>query len=243
MNSKNLHAYYPDLRNVLEESDEEFALVILELLRAQERENKRPGQIRRPLEIGGVEYQLPPPPAGVQLRPKLEGKIEDAFRWLTEKRLIRPEPGINGRNGKVEITELGWQTDRNQRGLLEATRMLPDALIHPKILARIRDDFRKGDYDKAVQDAFKQVEVATRAALGLDDTVHGEALFKRAFRSGSAFGKKTQKLEQERNLFISSYNLYRHPPSHSNTKIVPAMAARMLALASHLMYRLQELAA
>jgi hypothetical protein len=33
MNSKNLRAYYPDLTNVLKKSGEDFALVILELLR------------------------------------------------------------------------------------------------------------------------------------------------------------------------------------------------------------------
>ncbi|MBN8530916.1 MAG: hypothetical protein J0L97_03510 [Alphaproteobacteria bacterium] len=149
--------------------------------------------------------------------------------------------GTQWADGYVEVTELGWQTKRDERSLLIAERLLHEGLLHPSILRRIKQDFRAGLYDKAVQDAFKQVEVETRIAAGLEESVTGEAVFKRAFDTQSPLRKACSKPDVERNFFSSSYNVHRHHPSHNNTKLEPQEAAQMLVLASQLLYRLEAL--
>lgn len=242
-----LNHYYSDLEQCLEDFDEAFGLVVLEILQAQHSQNETT-LIRQPLGKGSVVsvlsgWTMTNRPTNFQLAHKLEEKVEDAWRWLIESRLIKPQAGMNGVNGYVTLTELGLQTTRSQRALLDATRALPENLVHPRILARIRSDFRNGFYDKAVQDAFKQVEAEAREAAKLDKTISGEDVFKRAFQRESRLYKHIHKPNDLRELFCVSYRMHRHNPSHDNTIIEPLSAARMLVLASHLLFQLDEIRA
>ena len=236
--------YYPDLEQCLAETDETFGLIILEILKAQSDENSRT-QIKQPLSAQFIlnQWQMPPRVDFFILKTKFEEKVEDAWRWLHDAKLIKPELGWNGEHGIVVVTELGLATSRDQRALLEASRVLPENLIHPRILARIWTDFRAGYYDKAVHDAFKQVEDETRNAGGLEPHVSGEDVFKRAFGKGNPLYPHCHKPQDEVQLFCVCYRIHRHPPSHGNTKIEPKAAARMVVLASHLLDRLDEIRA
>jgi hypothetical protein len=104
---------------------------------------------------------------------------------------------MNGQNGYVVLTDLGRKTTRDHKALLEASRVLPENLIHSRILARIRPDFRAEYYDKAVQDAFKQVEDETRTAALLEHRVSGEDVFKRAFDKESPLYMNCSKQQDE----------------------------------------------
>ena len=237
-----LSTYYPELEQCLEESDEALGLVILEILQAQDKEN-RSSQIKRPLGIGFItsvlsEQPISGRPLDFMFNRRFQEKVEDALRWLTDFKLIRPESGQNGVND-VKLTELGLQTTRDQRALLDASRALPEALVHPRILNRIKSDFRAGLYDKAVHDAFKQVEAEAREAAALDAGV-GEDVFKRAFQKGSRLYGFTERPNDVRDLFCVAYRLHRHKPAHGNPVIEPLTAARMLVLASHLLYKLDD---
>jgi hypothetical protein len=131
------------------------------------------------------------------LKETLLGKVEDAWRWLHGSTLIKPERGMNGQNGYVVLTDLGRKTTRDHKALLEASRVLPENLIHSRILVRIRPDFRAEYYDKAVQDAFKQVEDETRTAALLEHRVSGEDVFKRAFDKESPLYMNCSKQQDE----------------------------------------------
>ena len=240
-----MNGYYPDLEACLADSDEAFSFVILEILQAQEKENRN-SAIKQPLNKGVVVARLSGRtfthnPQNFHLQQKFEDKVEDAWRWLIEAKLIRPLPGQNGVNGYVTLTDLGAQTTKDQRQLLDASRSLPENLVHPRILERIKADFRGGLYDKAVQDAFKQVEVETRQAAGLGATVSGEDVFKQAFQKGSPLYNNIKKPNDIRELFCVAYRMNCHGPSHHNTVIEPLAAARMLVLASHLLFQLDEI--
>jgi hypothetical protein len=241
-----LNAHYSNLEQCLEESDDALGLVILEILQAQEKENRN-SLIKQPLNRGLIESALSsqtmPKPFDYQFTGRFETKIEDAWRWLIETKLIRPGSGQDGLNGFATLTELGLRTTKDQRALLEAGRVLPENLIHPRILVRIKPDFRGGLYDKAVQDAFKQVETEARQAAGLDEVVSGEDVFKRAFQKESPLYKHTRRPNDVRELFCVAYRMHRHGPSHGNTVIEPFAAARMLVLASHLLFQLEEIRA
>lgn len=246
--STTLADYYHGIEECLKDDDEMFALAVLELLRECDRHNQT-NPLKTQLTLSTITEQVlrvwftTYRPNDHQLKETLVAKVEDAWRWLQGSNLIKPEPGMNGQNGFVVLTDLGQNTTRDHRALLEASRVLPENLIHSHILARIRADFRGGYYDKAVQDAFKQVEDETRTAASLEQRVSGEDVFKRAFAKGSPLYPHCSKPQDDMQFFSVSYRIHRHPPSHENTKIEPKAAARMVVLASHLLDRLDEIRA
>jgi hypothetical protein len=140
-------------------------------------------------------YNQSPERSSVEGNPSWQGR--GAWRWLHGSTLIKPERGMNGQNGYVVLTDLGRKTTRDHKALLEASRVLPENLIHSRILARIRPDFRAEYYDKAVQDAFKQVEDETRTAALLEHRVSGEDVFKRAFDKESPLYMNCSKQQDE----------------------------------------------
>jgi Protein of unknown function (Hypoth_ymh) len=246
--STTLANYYLGIEDCLQDDNEIFALIVLELLQECDRHNQTnppktnltQSTITEPvLSVWFATYR----PNDHQLKETLVGKLEDAWRWLHVSNLIKPEPGMNGQNGYVVLTDLGRKTTRNHRALLEASRVLPENLIHSRILARIRADFRAGYYDKAVQDAFKQIEEETRTAASLELRISGEDVFKRAFAKESPLYPHCSKPQDEMQFFSVSYRIHRHPPSHGNTIIEPKAAVRMVVLASHLLDRLDEIRA
>lgn len=239
-----LNAYDRELEQCLEESDEDLGLMILEILQEQDKEN-RSSQPQQPLGIGFItEPALSSParagrPFDHTFIPKFRAKVQDAWRWLIDSKLIRPESD----GYPVTLTELGLQTGRDQRALFDVMRALPETLVHPHILTRIRSDFRAGRYDKAVHDAFKQLEAETMEAARLEESVSGEDVFKRAFRKGTSLYESTERPNDVRDLFCVAYRLYRHKPAHGNPKIEPLAAARMLVMASHLLHKLDDIRA
>jgi Protein of unknown function (Hypoth_ymh) len=236
-----LSSYYSDTAECLAESEEALGLVILEILKTYDRAN-RTSLIRTSLSAGIILNQWLPSAKldGFALKNAFDMKVEDAWRWLLEHKLIKPDTGYNGQNGIVVLTELGLSTSKDQKALLETSHILPKSLVHPRILARIETDFRQGLYDKAVHDAFKQVEEEVRQTASLDETVSGEQVFKQAFRKGSTLYHRCARPQDELQFFSVSYRMNRHKPAHGNTGFEPAAAARLLVLASHLLFKLDE---
>jgi hypothetical protein len=140
--------YYRDMQDCLQETDDMFGLVILEIFQQCDRDNQI-NPLKTPLSKGTIitmlsQWTMTNRPNDYTLRENFEAKVEDAWRWLHKSELIKPAPGMNGQNGYVVLTDLGRQTTRDQRALLEASRVLPENLVHPRIFARIRADFRRG---------------------------------------------------------------------------------------------------
>ncbi|SRR6266481_8061353 len=86
----------------------------------------------------------------------------EAWVWLEREGLIAPEPGSQG--DWVFVTRRGQQM--RQASDLKAYRdtgLLPRKLLHPTLVGKVVAPFVRGEYDTAVFQAFKEVEVAVRA--------------------------------------------------------------------------------
>jgi hypothetical protein len=102
--------------------------------------------------------------------------------------------------------------------------------------------FRRGDYDVAVLQAFKEVEIAVRKAAnvkgaGYADSEIGVPLMRKAFHpdSGPLTDKNliTAEREAEMHLFAGAIGHAKNPPSRRDFAITAQEAARLIIFASY----------
>jgi uncharacterized protein (TIGR02391 family) len=118
---------------------------------------------------------------------------------------------------------------------------------HELIAAKVYPAFLRKEYDTAIFQAFREVEVAVREAGGFQQDVFGTKLMRDAFRPADpekpslAPGPLTDKAlpiaEQKgmADLFAGSIALFKNPTSHRIVNPGPIEAAEVIALASHLL--------
>jgi uncharacterized protein (TIGR02391 family) len=126
------------------------------------------------------------------------------------------------------------------------TSLLPKGQLHPLIAAKVYPAFLLGEYDTAVFQAFREIEVAVRRAGGFPDDLVGTKLMRDAFRpdtknSSALPGPLTDATlpvaEQDgmSNLFAGAISLYKNPQSHQNIPTEAIDAAEVIVFASHLL--------
>lgn len=131
--------------------------------------------------------------------------------------------------------------------------LLPKGQLHPLIATKVYPAFLRGEYDTAVFQAFREVEVAVRREGNFPAELIGTKLMREAFRpvdpknSAITPGPLTDTTlpvaEQEgmANLFSGVIALYKNPQSHRNlpTKVIDA--AEVVVFASHLLRMVDRL--
>jgi uncharacterized protein (TIGR02391 family) len=164
--------------------------------------------------------------------------LMEAWVWLEREGLLAPRPGAT--NGWVFITRRGQQlADPNALRAYRHANLLPKERLHPVIAQKVWATFLRGDYDTAVFQSFKELEVRTREAAKLSATDIGVDLMRKAFKpsAGPLSDKKAPIAEQESlmHLMAGAIGSYKNPHSHRTVKIEAAEAVEMIVLASHLL--------
>lgn len=131
--------------------------------------------------------------------------------------------------------------------------LLPKNQLHPLVATRVYPAFLRGEYDTAVFQAFREIEVAVRRAGKFPDELVGIQLMRQAFRPadsqkpsatpGPLTDTASPVAEQEAmaNLFCGAIGLYKNPQSHRNVPTKPTEAAELIAFASHLLQMVDRL--
>ncbi len=146
--------------------------------------------------------------------------LMEAWVWLVREGLLAPRPGDN--SGWVFITRRGKRlTDPNSLKKYRHSNFLPKEQLHPLIAQKVWAIFLRGDYDTAVFQSFKELEVSARNAASLEKTDN----------STPPPGEQ----ESLMHLMAGAIGSYKNPYSHRNVTIEPVEAVEMIVLASHLL--------
>ncbi len=228
----------PDADVLLALEPEELAGVLLEMLNSnpKDAENFHPGNIA--IAYVGFDRAFYPREAWDTIRKALG----EAFMWLQREGLIARhlDPSAYS-SGWHFVTRRGRElTARDDVVRYRQATMLPKSHLHDRIAERCWMNFVRGEYDTAVFQAFREVEIAVREAGGYSNADLGVSLMRAAFKiddgpltDGMAERSEKQALSD---LFAGAIGSYKNPHSHRTVTIdEPAEAIEMIMLANHLL--------
>lgn len=167
--------------------------------------------------------------------------LREAWAWLEAQGLLIPSEGTNGQNGWRELSLRGLRfKSEAEFANYAAARQLPREALHPAVADQVWRSFMRGEFDTAVFQAFKEVEVAVRAAgrFGANDI--GVPLMRKAFHpdNGPLTDKASEPAERHAlsDLFAGAIGAFKNPHSHRNVSLTnPAEAAETVMFASYLL--------
>jgi uncharacterized protein (TIGR02391 family) len=232
--ARTLHQILPDPELLLTLQPEELAGVVLEYFNQLDPNDR--GRLNRHNFALPQTVQGYPPQYHVRIRRALM----EAWSWLEREGLIATDP-VQGHEW-VFVTRRGEQMKAASN--LEAYRhasLLPRQLLHPAIAGKVVAPFIRGDYDTAVFQAFKEVEVAVRTKAKFPDTDLGVRLMRKAFDKDTGPLRDTSvedvgEREAMAHLFAGAIGYAKNPQSHRSAPITePAEAVELLLMASHLL--------
>lgn len=178
-------------------------------------------------------------------------KIEDCRRalmeaWMVLERegLVAPEPG--NQSEFFFLTRRGRRlTNRTDYQAFRHARLFPKDSIHPK-LSKVYPLFLRGDYETAVFQAFKEIEVTVRNATHtLDPKFYGVDLIRQAFhpRTGPLTDASEKDAEKEAlvALFAGAIGRFKNPTAHRHIELTsPEETVEILLFASLLLRVLDD---
>lgn len=239
----NLPHIIPDVDVLLALEPEELGAKLLFLVRKREG-----GNAFYPRNLIGEIYGYPT--GGPEYPREKQDEVElaniEAWAWLQAQGLIVPDTSVSWQNGRYRLSRRArrMESEAELKGFATA-RQLPKELIHPRIADQVWMSLVRGEFDTAIFQATKAVEVAVREACGLPHSVLGVELMRTAFdpRNGNLTNKIAEKGEREAlaHLFAGAIGYFKNPQSHREVATAEANAAiEIIMLASHLLRIVDE---
>ena len=235
-----IHSMIPNAEDLLALEPEELAGVLLVHLNSYD-EYGQQQLCRKNFFLRGMS---PGEAYPEQYRESVNKALTEAWGWLEREVLIAPRPDQTAE--WVFITRRGKAlASREQFTSYRHAALLPKDLLHPVIAQKVYSAFLRGEYDTAIFQAYREVEVAVREAGGNSQSEVGISLMRAAFNvpQGPLTDKITVAAEQQSmsDLFAGAIGLFKNPASHrSQSGIEPAAAVERIMLASHLLRIVDE---
>jgi uncharacterized protein (TIGR02391 family) len=237
-----LHLQIPDPCELVQLSIEGLAELILDYA-------KSGGSGRNAVlqDCFGVFVDCPIAPFPGQYHQEIVTAVAQARSLLLNEQLVIRAPGQS--EGYLALTSRGREISLQGLRNYFQSKMLNRDLLHTRIAERAWDHLRNGRYDEAIMAAFKELEVAVRAAGNFAPKDLGVDLMRRAFNPESgvlhdvgAVDLNSTRGEQHAlaDLFAGAIGVYKNPQSHRWVGIdEPVKAIEALMLASHLLRLLE----
>ena len=170
---------------------------------------------------------------------KLTRALTEAWMWLEHEGMLAPLVE-HGRDW-VFVTRLGHQllSEQSWEGYRRASILTGFTLV-PALVQKVLPAFHRGDYDAAVFQAFKEVEVQVRRAAELSNELLGVELMRKAFHPDEGALADASAVPAERqaisHLFAGAIGTFKNPGSHREVDVNdPQEAAEAILLANHLL--------
>ena len=158
--------------------------------------------------------------------------------WLETERMLAPR---DGRRDFVFITRRGLELlAEGDLAAYQRRNLLKEMTRDPALARKVHPTYMRGDYETAVFQAFKEVEVRVRRASGPGNDKIGVGLMRDAFKpEGGALtdsskdgGERTAMMET----FAGAIGLMKNPASHRSTELDdPQEAAEAILWANYLL--------
>ena len=229
-----LAALVPDVNVLLSLEPAEVGAVILEHLNQVPANEARNGFNR--YAVCGPHAQEPyPAPA----RDDVAQAWSEGWMWLLSEGLLVQKADDSHSTSYVLSRKARQLKTAEQVEAYRRARVLPKEMLHQVIASKAEPPFMRGEYDTAVFQAFKEVEVAVRIACGYPESDYGTDLMRKAFHETTGPLTDSNAPVSERqalaHLFAGAIGSYKNPHSHRNVRIDARETVQMIVLASHLM--------
>ncbi len=165
--------------------------------------------------------------------------LMEAFIWLERELLLAPMPNQTGewrfitRKGIKVLEEENFSS-------FSYSNLLASKNLHPILIRKVKPLFLRGDYDMAIFQAFKAIEVMVRKVGGYGKSDYGVNLMRKAFnpQAGTLTNKKSESSEKQAmsDLFSGAIGLFKNPTSHRDIEgISPEEASDYIKVANCLL--------
>ncbi len=230
--------FFPNAEAFLAAGPEDLGLVLLRVVQGERQSKVHESTFLMPLwNANNAGYPR-------HMKEPVERIFAEAWQWLQNEGLLMPAPDSNG---WYCLTRKGVALQSNAD--LNAYRhgnLLPVSLLHAKLAEKVRPMFMRGDYDVAVFQAFKEVEVAVRIACKFDNELLGTKLMRKAFDPDTGplrwEGVVLSEREALAHLYAGAIGYSKNPQSHREVQLRRTQAAQLIVLASYLLEEAEETA-
>lgn len=164
--------------------------------------------------------------------------MTEAWVWLEKEGMIAPRPGEQREWVFVTRRGLHLRSKADLTAYLKGS-FLPEQSLDPVLARKVRPLFIRGDYETAVFQAFKEVEIRVRNNAGLPAGAIGIDLMRKAFRPENGALSDRERILAEReataNLFAGAIGLFKNPSSHRDVNFDdPRETAELILFANYL---------
>ena len=166
--------------------------------------------------------------------------ITEAWLWLGREGMCAPQPGQDSRNW-VYVTKRGKELSAYpDMAKYIKSNVIPKRSLDTVLASKVMNLFIRGDYDTAVFQAFKEVEIRVRTRCSLPQELVGIELMRTAFNpeNGKLTDMSRPKAEREAtsHLFAGAIGLFKNPSSHRDMNWSdPVECAELIYLANNLL--------
>ena len=225
---------FPQPKDLLAVQPEDLAGVLIEVL---------PSLMQAAgFEFGALQQAFYPMQGG-GYPPMSQGEVNlviaEALAWLEQQGLLMRNPNQPNYHWYV-LTRRGAEI--KTRGQLESYvrgRDLPVDLLQPELVVVVRPLFLRGDYDTAVFQAFKMVEMVVRSASSCPPEWPAQKVMRTAFNpvDGVLTDKDLPDGERQAmsDLYAGAMGHAKNPPSHRDVKMHRMEAARLIIFGGYLL--------